>query len=182
MISSEKYIERLVKEWKKHDKIIIACDYDDTICKWSMDSDYKHVIETLRKAKQLGAYIVIWTASNYIERESNIRLFCSNNGIEIDSINKNPVDLPFGNHGKIYANIYIDDRGGLNESIYILEESIRRVVDDKLISEYKKYNNFISEELGELAVMASVRGWTSSRHEEGIKYRQRINQLELLKK
>jgi hypothetical protein len=37
--------------------------------------------------------------------------------LKIDSINQNPINLPYGNSSKIYANIFLDDRAGLNESL-----------------------------------------------------------------
>jgi hypothetical protein len=47
--------------------------------------------------------------------------------LEIDGINKTPIDLPYGNDKKIYANVFIDDRAGLNEALNILEMAMYRV-------------------------------------------------------
>ncbi len=118
---SIKYLDRLVKEWEMHGKIIIAVDYDDTISPWKLeDFDPKQTLEVLRVAKQTGAYVVIFTACSP-DRFSEIREYCSSVGLEIDAINENPIQLPYGNSKKIYANIFIDDRAGLNESLNILE-------------------------------------------------------------
>ena len=118
---SRPYLDRLVQEWDQHGKVIIACDFDDTISPWKMhNSDYKRVIETIKNARQTGAYLVIFTACNE-ERYSEIREYCKAAGLEIDAINKTPIDLPYGKNGKVYANIFIDDRAGLNESLNILE-------------------------------------------------------------
>ena len=104
------YLERLENEWTTHGKIIIACDFDDTISPWRMhNADFKRVIDVLKAAKQTGAYIVIFTACN-AERYDEIRKYCSDAGLEIDTINQNPIELPYGNSGKVYANIFIDDR------------------------------------------------------------------------
>ena len=115
------FLDRLIKEWKKNEKIIIACDYDDTIKNWGLHLSCQRAIDVIREAQAVGAYLTIWTASDYTEREGSIRSYCEANGLRIDSINKNPIDLPFGHHGKIYANIFIDDRAGLNEALAILE-------------------------------------------------------------
>lgn len=115
------YLDRLIKEWKKNSKIIIACDYDDTIKNWGLNISCQRAIDAVREAQAVGAYLTIWTASDYTERESSIRTYCESHGLRIDSINKNPIELPFGHHGKIYANIFIDDRAGLNEALAILE-------------------------------------------------------------
>ena len=121
------YLERLEEEWKMHGKIIIAVDYDDTISPWKMHkSNFRNVIEILKAAKITGAYIVIFTACNK-DRYQEIMDYCLSNGLEIDSINETPIDLPYGNSGKIYANIFIDDRAGLNESLNILEFAMYRV-------------------------------------------------------
>jgi hypothetical protein len=118
---SKPYLDRLVGEWEQHGKIIIACDFDDTISPWKMHgADFKHVISTLKVAQQTGAYIVIFTACDE-SRYAEIREYCSKEGLKIDSINKTPIDLPYGKNGKVYANIFIDDRAGLNEALNILE-------------------------------------------------------------
>ena len=115
------YLNRLIAEWEQHGKIIIACDFDDTIRHWGLDGfNSDRVIEILKIAKQTGAYIVIFTASNP-ERYPEIEQYCKGIGLEIDTINKNPISLPYGNTGKVYANIFIDDRAGLNEALNILE-------------------------------------------------------------
>jgi hypothetical protein len=45
-------------------------------------------------------------------------------GIRVDSINRNPIDIPYGNNSKIYANIFLDDRAGLEEAKEILRTCI----------------------------------------------------------
>jgi hypothetical protein len=121
------YLERLENEWMTHGKIIIACDFDDTISPWRMhNADFNRVIEVLKTAKQTGAYIVIFTACNP-SRYDEIRKYCSDAGLTIDTINQNPIELPYGNTGKVYANIFIDDRAGLNESLNILEFASYRI-------------------------------------------------------
>lgn len=115
------YLERLLKEWNKHDRIIIACDFDDTIRHWSMTNDFNHIIGVIKEAQLLGALLVINTASDVDARRPLIEEYCKDNGLCVDSINENPIDLPYGKWGKVYANIYLDDRAGLNEAINILE-------------------------------------------------------------
>jgi hypothetical protein len=121
------YLERLEEEWKQHGKIIIACDYDDTISPWKLRGyDPKRTIEVLKQAKVTGAYIVIFTACNPLRYEE-IKNHCASIGLEIDSINETPIDLPYGKDKKIYANIFIDDRAGLNEALNILEFAMYRI-------------------------------------------------------
>ncbi len=125
------YLDRLEEEWRQYGKIIIACDYDDTISPWKMtNTDFKRVFEVLKFAKETGAYIVIFTACKE-ERYPEITQYCLDNGLEIDGINTTPIDLPYGNNKKIYANIFIDDRAGLNESLNILEFAMYRIRGSK---------------------------------------------------
>jgi len=121
------YVDRLESEWDLHGKIIIGVDYDDTISPWKMDNfDFDRVIKILKVAKETGAYIVIFTACSS-DRDNEILAYCTSKGLEIDRINENPIDLQYGNTKKIYANIFIDDRGGILESLDILELAMYRV-------------------------------------------------------
>lgn len=115
------YAIRLYKEWLEHKKIIIACDYDDTIFPWRFVSQEQcdKVIEELIRCQKVGAYITIFTCSN-VDRFQEIKDYCKSKGLHIDSINENPISLPYGNVNKIYANIFLDDRAGLTESLLIL--------------------------------------------------------------
>jgi thiol-disulfide isomerase/thioredoxin len=125
------FLDRLEQEWKMHGKIIIACDYDDTISPWKMNNNnFKRVFQVLNTAKATGAYIVIFTACK-TDRYEEITKYCLDNGLEIDGINKTPIDLPYGNDSKIYANIFIDDRAGLNEALNILEMAMYRIRGSK---------------------------------------------------
>jgi thiol-disulfide isomerase/thioredoxin len=125
------YLERLEEEWRQHGKIIIACDYDDTISPWKLKGfDPTRTIEVLKVAQHTGAYLVIFSACNP-DRYDEIRDYCSKLGLKVDAINETPIDLPYGKHGKIYANIFIDDRAGLNESLNILEFAMYRIRGSK---------------------------------------------------
>ena len=121
-----KYIERLVKEWREHGKIILAVDYDSTLFPYSTidnKEDIDRTIRLVRLARETGAYITIFTASNP-ERYEEIHRYCDSIGIEFDAINKNPINLPYGNQGKIFYNINLCDRSGLRESLDTLEQAM----------------------------------------------------------
>lgn len=121
-----KYENRLYQEWRQHGKIIIAVDFDDTISPWGFrdKEDLQQLdktIQLLRIAKETGAFITIFSACNE-DRYPEIKDYCKSKGLTIDTINKTPLDLPYGKNNKIYANIFIDDRAGLLESLNILEK------------------------------------------------------------
>jgi hypothetical protein len=121
-LKENKYVLRLVDEWMMHGKIIIAVDYDDTISSWRLQTQAQcdETIEKIKLAREVGAYIVVFTACKE-ERHPEIMQFCEEKGLLIDTINNNPIDLPYGNQNKIYANIFVDDRAGLEEALEILE-------------------------------------------------------------
>lgn len=123
-----KFTERLLEEWKQHSKIVVGVDVDDTIKPWrtSTQEECDKVIRDLINAKDVGAYITIFTACNE-DRFEEIKTYCKEKGLEIDSINQNPIELPYGNQNKIYANIFIDDRAGLQESLECLNEAMYRM-------------------------------------------------------
>lgn len=130
-----KYRNRLYQEWTQHGKIVVAVDFDDTISPWKFKDkedliELDKTIQVLRVAKETGAFITVWSACDKA-RFDEIREYCTSKGLEIDSINENPIDLPYGKDRKIYANIYIDDRAGLHEAIDILEECMYKIRSDK---------------------------------------------------
>lgn len=131
------YLDRLEAEWRQHGKIIIGVDYDDTISPWKLRGfDPTRTLEVLKVAQQTGAYIVIFTACHE-DRYPEILSYCEERGLTVDSINKNPIDLPFGNNAKIYANVFIDDRAGLNEALNILEFATYKIRGSR-----NKYDSF----------------------------------------
>lgn len=118
-----KYINRLTKEWKEHSKIIIAVDYDSTLSPWSTidnQEDIDRTIKLLKVAKETGAYIVLNSCCKE-DRYKEMEDYCLSKGIAVDAINKTPIEVPYGNNNKPYANIYLDDRAGLQEALDILE-------------------------------------------------------------
>ncbi len=128
------YTQRLVNEWRTHKKIVIALDFDSTIYPYhnlENQKDIDRTIQLVQLAHNVGAYIVIFTAS-VEERWEFIQQYCDSIKIPVSSINKNPIDLPFGNTGKVYGNIFLDDRGGLTQALDILEGAIDEMQKEKI--------------------------------------------------
>lgn len=128
---TNRFKDRLLIEWQKHGKIIIAIDFDDTLKgytfkSYSDETRYERTVNLLKRAKKIGAYIVIWTAAEP-SRYEYILWYTRQLGLEIDSINKNPIELPYGNNGKIYANLFLDDRAGISQSLDLLESVIKEM-------------------------------------------------------
>ena len=125
-LSNSTAYARLYDEYKKYGKIIVATDFDDTIFDYHKKGyTYTKVIALLKECQELGFYICVFTGTpkvKYVE----IVAYCKEIGLNIASINENPFPMPFGNDGKIYFNILLDDRAGLRESYGIL----RNLVDE----------------------------------------------------
>lgn len=121
--------ERLVNEWLEHSKIIIAVDFDDTIFPWRARNagQCESTINLLKWCKTIGAYIMIHTCSDP-DRYNEITEYCKKHGLIIDSINKNPIELPYGNSGKPYYNWQLCDRSGLSYAENVLREAAEEVI------------------------------------------------------
>lgn len=122
--TNNKYVSRLANEWLMYKSIIIAVDYDDTISPWKFSFEsLQDTIECIKEAQYIGAYIIINTAC-MPDRYDDIKKYCSSVGIRVDSINTTPDHIIYGKHGKVYANIFLDDRAGLEESKEILRTAM----------------------------------------------------------
>lgn len=117
-------LQRLVSEWVKHERLIIAVDYDDTLVAWALEGpehqarlDRTRVL--LRNCVELGARVVVHTAA-VPERHAEIEHSCRAMGLAIEGINVNLPGLKYGHSAKPYANIYLDDRAGLDQALDLL--------------------------------------------------------------
>jgi hypothetical protein len=126
-----KYVERLLNEWKTHGQIILALDFDSTIAPWpTIDNqeDINRCIKLVKECVSTGCYVVIHTACAP-DREQEILARCNEIGIRPNSININPFNLPygknkFGENSKIFYNHQLCDRSGFIEAMDILEQAL----------------------------------------------------------
>ena len=65
------------------------------------------------------------------DRYQEIEKYCNHNGLQIDSINQNPIPLPFGTQGKPYYNWQLCDTPGLHYAIEVLDQSCKNVISFK---------------------------------------------------
>lgn len=116
-------VDRLVREWRQHGKLVIAYDYDNTVFDYHNEGhDYSSVIELLRECKRYGAHLVVFTACEE-EKFPVMRQFLDDNRIPYDAINEQPDFLPFTGR-KIYYNILLDDRAGLESACKALATAL----------------------------------------------------------
>lgn len=136
--STDVCVDRLYKEYLNHKSLIIALDFDDTIFDYHKKGyTYNQVVNLIKECQQLGFHICIFTGTPK-DKWENIYDYCEGIGIKISSINKNPINLPFGNDGKMYYNILLDDRAGLRESYEVLKKTLNKIQNNNEYSiEYR---------------------------------------------
>lgn len=131
----DKYLEedsaynRLWAEYKKYGSLIVAVDFDDTLYDFHKAGDsYEQIRQLVRDLKEIKCYIIIWTGNQDIVFVSN---FLAENNIPYDSINDEaPISKKLLGEKvprKVYANVYIDDRGGLIQVYNDLNKLIKNV-------------------------------------------------------
>lgn len=124
------YVNRLVTEWLKNGKIIIGCDLDDTIIPYNEEikDNCKKMVNLILECQEEGIIFLINTARSEYQLEK-AKQQVEELGIVVHGVNKmHPEwDKPYGVNGKIYANIFLDDRGGFWDSYWILTNALTMV-------------------------------------------------------
>ena len=97
--------------------MIIAVDFDGTIVQDKyplIGEQYPHAFEVLKKWKEHGHILILWTCRNDNSEHpfvlQNAINFCLENGLDFDAVNNNYHAIGFCPYPKIYADVYIDDR------------------------------------------------------------------------
>jgi hypothetical protein len=123
-----------VNEWLKNGKLIIACDLDDTIIPYNEEikDNCQKVVDLILECQKVGIIFIINTARGEKQLE-NARNQVEELGIEVHGVNQMHEEWgrPYGINGKVYANIFLDDRGGLMENYWILSEALSIVKKEK---------------------------------------------------
>jgi hypothetical protein len=111
------YTNRLVTEWLKNDKIIIACDLDDTIIPYNEEikENCKKMVNLILDCQKEGVIFLINTARSEHQLE-RAKQQVEELGIVVHGVNEmhDWWDKTYGLNGKLYANIFLDDRGGFD--------------------------------------------------------------------
>lgn len=129
-LNEQNVVERLVKEWREHGKIIIAYDYDDTVFDFhNRGETYDDVISLLQRCDKVGAHFVVSTCCGE-HQYNDIKNYLYERDIPFDRINENMPFVKFTGR-KIYANVTLDDRGGLSAAYNSLLRAVMIVENDK---------------------------------------------------
>ena len=116
-------VERLLKEWDKYGKLIVAYDFDDTVNGDAMGRNCicEKVIELLNKCKEAGCTLIVYTARPYEECDE-VKKYLKDKGIPWDYFNENDPTLNFNPGGKVFYNIFFEDRAGLGQTYDIMRK------------------------------------------------------------
>jgi hypothetical protein len=128
------YINRLVTEWLKNGKIIIGCDLDDTIIPYNEEikDNCNKMVDLILECQKEGIIFIVNTARSEYQLEK-AKQQVEDLGIVVHGVNKmHPEwDKPYGINGKIYANIFLDDRGGFWNSYWALQDALTIVKQER---------------------------------------------------
>jgi hypothetical protein len=128
------YVNRLVTEWIKNGKIIIACDLDDTIIPYNEEikDNCKKMIDLILECQEEGIYFLINTARNKPQLEK-AKQQVEELGIVVHGVNEMHPEWnhTYGKNGKIYANIFLDDRGGFWDAYWTLTNALTIVKTER---------------------------------------------------
>ena len=119
-------IKRLVEEYEKYGRLIIAVDFDSTIYDYHKRGDtFPKVIDLVRQASELGNKIIIYTCRPK-EKHEEIVEYLKENNIPFDSINEPIVKLgeTDGYGSKIFYSHFLDDRAGLESAYWDLYKAL----------------------------------------------------------
>lgn len=118
-------VERLLDEYYKHGKLIVAFDFDNTIFDYHNNGgDYSQVINLLKECTDYECVMILFTANDNKEKQDWMIQYCNHFGIAVDYVNENPEVL---GTKKPYYNILLDDRAGLYEAYDILNNVIKQI-------------------------------------------------------
>jgi len=116
--------ERLVEDYKKHNSLLVAFDYDNTIYDYHKKGyQFNEVINLLRRCQALEFTLILFTSNegddltkavDYVTNQLNIKGFYVN-------------ESPINNNRKPYFNILLDDRAGLGTSYALLYRLLNEI-------------------------------------------------------
>jgi len=107
----------LAETLKGKKSIIVAVDFDGTLCKHEyprIGMAYLGIVGMLKTMRTNGHKIILWTCRNGKELTEAIE-WCKNLGLEFDAVNDDVEAIKNSDFGKyksnkIYADVYLDDR------------------------------------------------------------------------
>lgn len=128
---------RLKDDYKKHNRLIIAYDFDDTISnfaktKFPEAEGYANdrIIKLLKDYRNY-AYFILYTARSGKEQINEALNYIAKYDIPINAVNENMPGIPFGSSAKIYYNVFLDDKCGLGWAYKALKQLLKEIKKEK---------------------------------------------------
>ncbi len=125
---------RLLEEYMKYGKLVIACDFDDTLYDFHKKGrSYNNVIELLRRWKGKAEIIITSCIDEGDDaRVQRVKDYLRDNDIPYDKINEQSSYAPTPKATKVYYNALLDDRAGLRETYDVLEKLITAIENNTI--------------------------------------------------
>ena len=123
---------RLYTEYLKYKSLVVALDFDLTINDFHGEGhQFPDVIQLVKDCNSIGFKVVIFSGSA-AERYPIIREHCEKIGIKIDGINEDVIDWHHDktldwSRSKIFYNIFLDDRAGLDSTYKVLRLLVNNI-------------------------------------------------------
>jgi hypothetical protein len=127
--SNQRFVDKLINDYKEHGNIIVAFDFDDTVQPSKPDVDCDYVVELLRICSELGFIMICYTARTLNSDIEAVRETCKRLHIRCDYINEESdavrQERDYEHSNKLTYNIFLDDRAGLVSAFEILLEFVK---------------------------------------------------------
>lgn len=130
----EEVIKRLLHEYQKFGKILVAYDFDDTVFNSDDGTSNEDIVELIIEIRPY-THLIVYTARYYGSHDvyNDIRDgagfvvdWLKANNVSYDTINKNVVYISVEGR-KVYYDAFLDDKAGLKETYETLKEFLNRV-------------------------------------------------------
>jgi hypothetical protein len=144
MYSNDKYVSKLLDQYRKHKTLVVAVDFDDTISPYNVNTkeELQPIIDLLRHTiDNLKFRVVIYTARNKRDFYHIIE-FCNDNDLGVEGININLIKS-HGNDGKIMYNLLLDDKAGLEQAFDILKQVVK-IIEEEVNNDARGVDNTLS--------------------------------------
>lgn len=144
-------LQRLISQYQKQDKLIVAYDFDDTVSPYWC-ANCTQVQSILRRLRDnIDTYFIVYTSNDDYDK---IKKFLTANDIPFDSINENAPFAPT-KEGKLFYNVFLDDKAGLGEVVNTLDQFLYLVQNGYIQKKKKEEVKPVEEITTVMDVLAS---------------------------
>lgn len=120
-------VERLFADYKKHNSLFVAFDFDNTIYDYhGLGDTFPRIEKLLLQCKLRGHTLILFTAREGEKLQEAIK-YCDQRGFSPSYVNKNPIMETV----KPYYNILLDDRAGLQSAFEILTLTLKYIENEQ---------------------------------------------------